>query len=240
MNRENLLSIENLSKSFGTLLALDSVSLKVNKGEVYALIGPNGSGKTTLINNIVGLLKPDTGCVTIAGIDIDKKPLVAKALIGFVPDNPVSYPFLTGNEFLYLTGNLRNIDRTTLDREIEELRQLFPISEVLQTQMSGYSRGNLQKTAFLASLIGSPKLLDIDEPIVGLDPFSIKIFGEKLKQFSKSGGAVFLSTHTLSFAHKYADRVGVMHQGKLIEEVNTPQKLDLEKMYEKTINNEYA
>ncbi|KKT46736.1 MAG: ABC-type multidrug transport system, ATPase component [Candidatus Collierbacteria bacterium GW2011_GWF2_44_15] len=240
MNQLAILHVENVSKSFGKLHALRSVSFDVRPKEIYALIGPNGSGKTTLINNIVGLLKPDNGEITIAGIDINQKPITAKALLGYVPDNPANYPFLTGMEFLYLTARLKHLSQAEIDKEVGRLKDIFPIEDVLNTPMAGYSRGSLQKTAFLASLLGDPKLLVIDEPVVGLDPLSIKIFGEKLQQFSKSGGSVFLSTHTLTFAHKYADRVGIIHEGKLIHEVGDPKKVDLEKMYEKEVHTAYV
>lgn len=240
MDRPNLLSIKNVSKSFGDLKAVKSVSLDVPAGKIYALIGPNGSGKTTLINNIVGLLRPDTGTVSIAGVDINQKPVTAKSLMGFVPDNPANYPYLTGLEFLYLSGRLKHLSQPVTAKRLNELKEIFPIDDVLNSPMSGYSRGSLQKTAFLAALLGEPKLLVIDEPVVGLDPSSIKIFGQKLLDFRRSGGAVFLSTHTLSFAHKYADKVGIMYQGKLIFEVDDPQKVDLEKYYEKKTSSDYA
>ncbi len=239
MDQPYLLDIENVTKTFGSLKALDAVTLKVKKGEIFALIGPNGSGKTTLINTIVGLLKADSGKVKIAGVDIDQKPIVAKALLGYVPDNPANYPFLTGIEFLYLTGRLKHLSQSDIKKQVADLEKLFPIEDVLPTPMSGYSRGSLQKIAFLASLLGEPKLLLIDEPVVGLDPLSIKIFGKKLKQFTASGGSVFLSTHTLNFAHKYADTVGIMYLGKMVKEIKDPQKIDLEKTYEKEVHDSY-
>ena len=220
------LQISGVSKKFGHNQVLRSIDLSVRSGEIYALIGPNGSGKTTLINNIVGLLKPDNGKVLICGVDIDKEPEKAKAMFGFIPDNPTNYLNLTGIEFIRMTARLRMIPKNQADKKISELIRIFPIHDILQNRMETYSRGNMQKTAYLAALIGDPKLLIIDEPIVGLDPVSIKIFGDTLRHFVKKGNTVFLSTHTLPFAEKYADRIGIIHQGSLVYESTNLNNLE--------------
>lgn len=231
---KDILSVESVTKQFNGLLAVDSVSLNVPSGSIYALIGPNGSGKTTLANCIVGLLKPDAGRVLIGGIDIQKQSVKAKHLFAYVSDNPAIYPYLTGVEFMKLSAKLHGLNSKDTDRRIEELKDLFPISDILSTTTDSYSRGNIEKTAFLSALLARPSLLVIDEPIVGLDPASIKIFGETLKKFVKDGGSVLLSTHTLAFAKKYAHKVGIMQKGKLVKEIPINPKTDLEDLYEQT------
>ncbi len=237
MPQPNLLQIEHITKKFGATTACDQVSLEVKAGEIYALIGPNGSGKTTLIHTIVGLLSPDSGNIKICQKDISQKPQLAKSFLGFVPDNPANYPYLTGTEFLKLTAKLKGVDKNKIQGEINKVSNIFPISEILEIPMEGYSRGNLQKVAFLASLLGHPKLLVIDEPIVGLDPQSIKIFGHTLRHFALSGGAVLLSTHTLSFAKEYSNKIGIIFNGKLKEEIVSPRNKDVDSIFEKSTRN---
>lgn len=228
------LQIRSVTKKFGDLIAVNDFSLSVDRGTIYALIGPNGSGKTTLLNCIVGLLRPDTGKILIKGVDIQEKPVVAKHLFSFISDNPAIYPYLTGLEFVRLTAKLHGLTETETEDRLAQLKTLFPIGEILSSRTESYSRGNLEKTAFISALISKPSLLVIDEPIVGLDPASIRIFGETLRQFVKDGGSVILSTHTLGFAHKYADTVGIIHGGKLLKEFTVTPKTDIEEIYQKT------
>ena len=223
----------NLSKDFGKVKAVKEVNLKIKKGEIYALIGPNGAGKTTLIKTFVGLLSPSKGKIEILGTDVTLKPISAKAKIGYVPDDPSSYNFLTGREFLALTGKLRGMEKENLLKRIEELSKLFPIKEVFDNRIEDYSRGNKQKISFLSALLSEPSILIIDEPIVGLDPLSIDIFGNTLKEFSDKGGTVFFATHILEFAKEFSHRVGVMKEGTIIEEEENKGKLSLDKIYEK-------
>ncbi len=222
--------IEHLSRNFGPLKAVSDVSLKVDAGEIYALIGPNGAGKTTLVKMLVGLLAPASGHAAIAGHDIMADPLGAKKEFGYLPDNPAAYDFLTGSEFLHLTGALNGLPAPDITRRVHQLSAVFPISQILAQRMGSYSRGNRQKVAFLASLMASHRALIIDEPVVGLDPSSITIFGDNLTQFAQGGGAVLLVTHTLSFAQKYATHVGVMHQGRIVTEKAVAGG-DLEQLY---------
>lgn len=220
-----------LTRDFGKVKAVNNVNITINSGDIYALIGPNGAGKTTLIKMLVGLLTPTNGQALICGVDINKKPVEAKANFGYVPDSPDVYGFLTGREFLQMTGNLRGMEKSKIEKRIKELENLFPLKEILGQWMSSYSRGNRQKTAFLAALLSEPKLLVIDEPIAGLDPTSMETFGQTLKKFAAEGGAVLLATHILSFGQKYASRVGVMSKGQIKKEMVIGEKT-LETIYE--------
>lgn len=223
---------ESLTKKFGQLVAVSGVNLNIQSGEIYALIGPNGAGKTTLIKIVVGLLSADSGCASVFGYDIKNQPEEAKKLFSYISDNPTAYDYLSGREFLILTGSLRMMKKQRIVEHINELVNLFPISNIIDQPMSEYSRGNKQKVAFLAALLPKPKLIIIDEPIVGLDPDSIKIFAHTLKEFAKNGGTVFLATHILSFAQVCASRCGIMRDGKIVAEENIEKDTKLEILYQ--------
>lgn len=222
------ISTKNLTKRFGTFTAVDAVNLTVAEGDLYALIGPNGAGKTTLIKMLVGLLIPTAGSATIAGFDIMRRPLSSKREIGYVPDDPSAYDYLTGLEFLMLTGRLRGMKEAEVKKRIDEMIPLFPIVDIVPTPIAQYSRGNKQKVAILAALMTKPKILLIDEPIVGLDPSSIDILGAVLVQYAREGHTVFFVTHILSFAQKYANRVGVMKEGIITKETVVSETVALE------------
>ncbi len=226
-----ILQITSVTKRFGNLLAVSDVSLSIKPGKIYALIGPNGSGKTTLVNCIVGLLRQDIGEIKIKGVSVLEKPVVAKHLFSYISDNPAIYPYLSGEEFIRLSAKLHGLSDTEVESKLSELRDIFPIADILETRTESYSRGNIEKTAFLSTLISHPKLLVIDEPIVGLDTASIDIFGKTLRRFVKTESSVFLSTHTLSFVEKYADVVGIIRSGKLIKELPVHSKTNLEEIY---------
>lgn len=229
----NILGVEtkNLSKQFGKLTAVKNVNLRIKKGEIYSLIGENGAGKTTLMKCIVGLLAYTSGEVTINGFNIIKQPLEAKKQFGFVPDDPSVYDYLTGIEFLELTANLRGIKKDEITSTIKRLIKLFPIEEILYQQMSSYSRGNRQKLAFLGALISSPPILFIDEPVAGLDPKSMEIFGNTIKSYAKAGNSIFFISHSLPFAQNYADRVGLMQKGVIVKETEIRKISNLSHFY---------
>lgn len=224
------ISTRNLMKRFGTFTAVDSVNLSINEGELYALIGPNGAGKTTLIKMLVGLLIPTSGNAVISGHDVMHQPLLAKREIGYVSDDPSAYDYLTGLEFLMLTGRLRGMTGAEVKKRIEELLRIFPVTDIVPTTIAWYSRGEKQKVAVLAALMTKPKILIIDEPIVGLDPASINILGTMLSKYAQTGNTVFFVTHILAFAQKFAKRVGVMKAGKIVNETAVSTAVGLEKL----------
>lgn len=232
MTNKPAIQVEDLSKSFAEVKAVSHVSFSVAKKEIYALIGPNGSGKTTLIKMIVGLLLPDSGRSSLFDYNIQESQVEAKKMFGYISDNPEAYSYLTGREFLTLTGGLHKIEKKALYQRIKELIKLFPLKDVIGKPMAQYSRGNRQKVAFLAALLPKPKLLIIDEPVVGLDPSSIEIVGKTLQEFVAEGGTVFSATHTLSFAQNYATKVGMMHGGKIIDEKKISSNVSLERLYQ--------
>lgn len=226
-----IVKVTKLSKNFDTNCAVNNVNFSLNSGDIVALIGPNGSGKTTLIKTIVGLHFADKGSVTINNFDITKESTAAKNFLGYVPDNPSGFDFLTGKELLNLTASLRMAKFPTAP--LKTLIKQFQLDKLLDQRLSNYSRGNRQKLAFVAALIGQPQILLIDEPIVGLDPESIEIFGSKLKDFATQGGAILFSTHILEFGKRFANRLLVMHQGKIKLDTKVTNKTSLTRQYQK-------
>lgn len=213
-----LLRIDGLSKHFGPRSAVENLSLEIISGEIYGLIGPNGSGKTTTVKMVTGLSLPTTGRVTIGGIDLRAEPERAKRLLGYIPDEPFVYEKMTAREFLHLTGELYGVSLPDRAARIEELLGLYGLDGMADGYAENYSRGNRQKLAILASLLHTPRLLVVDEPIVGLDPESAIKTRELITAFASGGGAALICTHTLSFAEQTCHRVGLLKEGRLIRE----------------------
>lgn len=211
-----MIKISDLTKKFGQLTAVNSLNLEIKKGEIFGFIGPNGAGKTTTIKILTGILMPTSGKIEIGGNDIQKEPVKAKKLIGYIPDDPYVYPELTGREFLYLVGRLFAVKN--LAKKIKDLLPIYQIEKIVDGPFKDYSRGNKQKLTILAALLHQPQVLIIDEPILGLDPLSAQVTIKMFKNFSQKGGTIFVSTHTLDVAEKICHRLGVIDQGKLIFE----------------------
>jgi ABC-2 type transport system ATP-binding protein len=215
-NPNALIETENLTKLYGDKSAVEEVTFGVFPGEVFGFLGPNGAGKTTTIKMIVGLLQPTSGQVSVAGFDVQAHPLQAKAASGYVPDTPNLYAKLSGIEFLRFVGDLYEIDRGQVERRIDELLRLFDLTQAADDTIDSYSHGMQQKTALAAALVHDPKVLVLDEPTSGLDPKSARLIKDILRQMANRGSAVFLSTHILEIAERMCDRIGIIHQGKLI------------------------
>ncbi|MBI2218325.1 MAG: ABC transporter ATP-binding protein [Candidatus Rokubacteria bacterium] len=216
------LRLDRLTKQFPGRRALDDLSLAVDAGEIYALIGPNGSGKTTTVKLTTGLYRPTSGRVLVRGIDAHAEPERAKRLIGYVPDEPFAYDRMSGREFLHLIGELWGVPRAERTCRIDALAGHFRIGELLDGDVEHYSRGTRQKLALCAAMLHAPVLLVIDEPIVGLDPESAIRTRELLRDFAARGGAVLLCTHTLAFAEAVCHRVGMLRSGTLVVEGDLP------------------
>jgi len=234
MNKQTAILAKNLVKKFGESTAVSNVSFTVLTGDIFALIGENGAGKTTIIKMMTSLYTPDSGSISLFSHDIEKDPEQAKKTFGYVSDNPTVYGHLTGREFFYFAGRLRGMSEELIKKRVEELLHLF-LLEHIDSPMSDYSRGNRQKIAFISSLLDNPQIIIIDEPIVGLDPDSIEIFGKTLQKFVKEGGTVFFSTHILSFAEKYATKVGVIHKGVLKKEIEINKTTNLNELYHNSV-----
>ncbi|MBM4036606.1 MAG: ABC transporter ATP-binding protein [Planctomycetes bacterium] len=213
-----MLAIENLTKRFGNNVAVNALSLQVRPGELYAFLGPNGAGKTTTLKCVAGLLWPSGGRVLVGGHDVHADPVPAKRLLSYVPDQPYLYDKLSGREFLLFVGRLYGLDRDSCTQAVEEVLDLFEADGWAGELAENYSHGMRQKIVLAAALLHDPKLLVVDEPMVGLDPASAKLMKGVLRERVESGCAVLMSTHTLPMAEEVADRIGIIHRGRLVIE----------------------
>lgn len=211
-----MLQVSNLTKNFDGKVAVGGVSFGIKPGEIFSLIGPNSSGKTTIVKSIAGLLRPNEGMITVGGNDVVMKPSETKSIIGYIPDEPTVWSGMTGEEFLHFVGALYGLSETARTKKIAELLLVFTLQDLEKEYFENYSRGNKQKFTILAALLHEPKLLLIDEPIVGLDPESAVIAKSQFTQFARGGGAVLLVTHTLPVAEEISTRIGVLKEGKLL------------------------
>lgn len=216
-----MLAVTKLTKNFTTVKGLvtgvKNLSFHVAPKEIFALIGPNGAGKTTTIKLIVGLYRKNSGKITLDGKDLHRDPDI-KTKIGYIPDEPIFYPYLTGYEILDLVRLLYKVKNEEYKKRLEKLLVLFPIGQILSQTPISYSRGNKQKLSIIAALLHEPELLVIDEPIVGLDPQSSETAANLFGDFAKNGGKILVSTHTLAFVEKVANRFGIIDFGELIFE----------------------
>jgi len=219
-----LIEAQHLVKRYGDKVAVNDVSFTVYSGEIFGFLGPNGAGKTTTIRMIVGLLQPTSGGVRVAGFDVQSQPIQAKTATGYAPDEPNLYAKLSARELLRFVGELYDLDRQQVNRRIEELLRLFDLSEAGDDLIDSYSHGMQQKTALAAALLHDPRILVLDEPTVGLDPKSARLIKDILRQMAARGSAIFLSTHILEIAERMCDRIGIIHQGRLVA-VGTMEEL---------------
>ncbi|MGA2821011.1 MAG: ABC transporter ATP-binding protein [Anaerolineales bacterium] len=213
---KSLIRTDHLVKNFGDKSAVRDVSFTVQAGEIFGFLGPNGAGKTTTIKMIVGLLRPTSGRVEVAGHDVQREMMLAKAACGYVPDEPNLYLKLSARELLRFVADLYEVDRAQVEHRIEELLRLFDLSEAADDLIDSYSHGMRQKTALAVALVHDPKVLVLDEPTVGLDPKSARLIKDILRQLAERGAAIFLSTHILEIAERMCDRIGIINRGELV------------------------
>jgi ABC-2 type transport system ATP-binding protein len=211
-----MIHCSGLTKDFGSLRAVDHLDLCIHGGELYGFLGPNGAGKTTSIKMMTGLLRPTEGTAIIGGHDIQREPLEAKRLIGYVPDNPFLYEKLTGREFLSFMADLYSVPLAGRAKRIDDLLALFELEDKRDELIQGFSRGMRQKMALAGALIHRPSVVFLDEPTVGLDPRSARLMKDVLRRLCSDGAAVFVSTHILDVAERMCDRFGIISKGKLI------------------------
>ena len=213
---EPAIVLAGVRKSSGRTVAVRNLSLEIPRGELFAFIGPNGAGKTTTIKMIVGLLRPDDGFVQVCGHPIGSNGLAAKARLAYVPDQPFIYDKLTGREFLYFVAEMFGIPTLQRDRKLEALIRRLDIGEFLDHLTESYSHGMKQKVVLAAAMLHDPAVLVIDEPMVGLDPRTVRSVKNLFTEHTRGGGTIFMSTHTLDIAESLADRIGIIHRGELI------------------------
>ena len=210
------ISIENLTKHYGALVALDNVSLKIASGEVFGLLGPNGAGKSTLLKTLVGILRPTTGTIRIGAIDIVVNPEKAKKMIGYLPENPSLYTGLTTQEFLQFVGKIRGVADDLLDREISGSLTSFGLEEKRNSLVGTLTKGMKQKVALIATSLHNPQVLVLDEPLTALDPKTRVSVKDWIGGQTEKGVTTILSTHDLDVAQTHAGRIAIIDHGKIV------------------------
>jgi ABC-2 type transport system ATP-binding protein len=211
-----MIELQEVTKKYGTKLAVDRLSLKIAAGQVFAFLGPNGAGKTTTIKLMSGLLFPTSGTVRIGGYDVQNEGDRARQLLSYLPDQPYVYEKLTGREFLQFIADMYGLERDHSRRRIEEMIALFNLSDFVDDLTERYSHGMRQRTVFAAAWLHEPQVLIVDEPTVGLDPTNIRLLKTLLREEAARGTTVFLSTHSLDFVEEVADQIGIVNHGRLI------------------------
>ena len=201
----------NLRKEFGANVAVCGLDLEIPKGQFFSIVGPNAAGKTTTIKMLVGLLKPTSGKVFIGGYDLFENYIAAKKLISYIPDTPYLYDKLTAKEFLGFIGDIYTIDRKRQEMYSEELLEKFGLSDAKDVLVENYSHGMKQRLVFCAAFLHDPQVIVIDEPMVGLDPIAIRLVKDSLKNKSRQGVTIFMSTHTLAICEEVSDRIGIIN-----------------------------
>ncbi|NNE93107.1 MAG: ABC transporter ATP-binding protein [Verrucomicrobiales bacterium] len=212
-----MIETTDLSMRYGDLQALDGLSLKIEKGEFFAFLGPNAAGKTTTIKLLTGLLRPTGGKAEICGFDIQEQPLEAKRRIGYVPDVAEFYEKLTPLEFMSFISDLFEVSPEDTKQKTPELFDRFSLNSYARQRIENLSHGTRQRLAIASALLHDPEVIVIDEPMVGLDPRNARVVKEELKARSEAGATVFLSTHLLNVAEELADRIGIINHGKLVK-----------------------
>jgi ABC-2 type transport system ATP-binding protein len=213
-----MIDFQNVSKSYakGKVKAVDGLTLTVRPGEIFGFLGPNGAGKTTTIKLIVGLLRPDAGAITVAGFDNQRQPLQAKAVTTYVPDTPEIYERLTGLEYLNFIGDVYGVPRADRLERIRKWLDVFELAEAVGSPIQSYSHGMRQKIVLIAALLPGPKVMVLDEPMVGLDARAAHHMKGLMRDHCDRGGTLFFSTHIMEVAERLCDRIGIIHEGRLI------------------------
>jgi ABC-2 type transport system ATP-binding protein len=210
-----MIKVQGLTKYYGSKPAAKDITFEVQKGEVFGLLGTNGAGKSTTIKMLCGLLKPTRGLIQIGDVDLNRKPLKAKSLMGYLPENPLIYDKLTGAETLELIGKLRKLSGEMILQRVNYYAETLGLGEQIYHEVGTYSKGMRQKLAIAMTLIHDPEMILLDEPASGLDPRYTKLLKDWIKNLSANGRTILLSTHIIEMAENLCNRIGIIDQGKL-------------------------
>ncbi|MBF0407025.1 MAG: ABC transporter ATP-binding protein [Candidatus Riflebacteria bacterium] len=212
---DSAISLSQVKKDYGAFSALKGIDLEINRGELFGFLGPNGAGKTTLIRIMVGIIKPSSGTVKIRGNDILTESQKAKSCTGYIPDRPYLYEKLTPLEYFDFVSGLYSVPPDKCKKNGEEMLKMFSLWDWRNELIESFSHGMKQKVAMTASLMHDPDVIIVDEPMVGLDPKSVRIVKDFFKDLVKRGKTIFLTTHTLSVAEDLCDRIGIINRGQV-------------------------
>ena len=215
-NHVYAVELKNVTKRYNELVAVNNVDLTINQGEIFGLLGPNGSGKSTTLKMLLGLVQPEQGSVHVLGLDAKQDPVGIKKLVGYAPEAPRLYEFLTGIEFLDFISDIYGMQPEEKRTRINEYLKALQLEGREGDMISSYSEGMKQKIALIAAFLHKPKLLILDEPLNALDPRSARIVKDFLHELKLQGVTTIMSTHILEIAQAVCDRIGIMYQGKLM------------------------
>ena len=211
-----MIQLLNLTKHYGKVAAVDGLTLDVPQGQIFGFLGPNGAGKTTTIRVMMGILKATSGTVLLDGHDVVTQAQAAKAITGFIPDRPFIYEKLSGEEFLEFVGKLHRLESQPLGRRIADLLEHLELTHWKDELVESYSHGMKQRLVVCAALIHQPRILVVDEPMVGMDPKGARTIKDLFCSLARGGTTIFLSTHSISVAEEICHRIGIIQKGRLI------------------------
>ncbi|MCL2390567.1 MAG: ABC transporter ATP-binding protein [Endomicrobia bacterium] len=210
------IEVKNLVKKYGDFEAVKDISFDVKKGEIFAFLGPNGAGKTTTVKILTGLLKPSSGEVSVLGMNVSRDIDKIKSKIGFVPDQPYVYPYLTAFEYMRMIGDVYKVPVEKQQKMIPEMFEMFELDGRSSEIIDSFSHGMKQKLVISGVLLHAPEIMFLDEPLVGLDPRSAKLVKDIFAKLARNGTTIFMCTHVLDIAQKLSDRICIINGGKIL------------------------
>ncbi len=216
MDAPNAVELKAITKRYDELVAVNNIDLTIPTGEIFALLGPNGSGKSTTLKMLLGLVQPTAGSVTVLGLDVQKEPVAVKQQVGYVPESPSVYEFLTGIEYLDFIADIYGVPPAEKQQRINEYLKALQLEGREGDMINSYSDGMKKKLSLISAFLNKPKLLILDEPLNALDPRSARIVKDLLHQLKLQGVTTILSTHVLEIAEAVCDRIGIMYQGNIL------------------------
>ena len=216
MSSPYAVDLQSVTKRYNEIVAVNNMTLSINKGEIFALLGPNGSGKSTTLKMLLGLVQPTAGVINVLGIDVKKEPVAVKRQVGYVPESPSVYEFLTGIEYLDFIADIYGVSPAEKKQRINEYLKALQLEGREGDMINSYSDGMKKKLSLISAFLNKPKLLILDEPLNALDPRSARIVKDLLHSLKLQGVTTILSTHVLEIAEAVCDRIGIMYQGNIL------------------------
>lgn len=235
-----MIVFRNITKKFDKKIAVNNISLEIDKGQIFGILGPNGAGKTTIIKMLISMLEQSSGTISVNGLDNIKNSFEIKKITSYVSDNPDIYTTLTGMQYLNFIGNIYNVSKDDIEKNVDKYKKLLELSdENLFTYISDYSHGMKQKLVLISAFITNPEIIVLDEPMVGLDVKTSYNLKNILKDLANMGKTIIFSTHIMEIAQSICDKIAIVDKGNLIYCDNV-SKIDgsLEKMFLELTQNE--